>query len=117
MRNDVERTNVGEVLSAEAEREDVGIERFAEAAQERRLRGDVVLRVDVAEVDLAVEVADAVSAVDAEAVVVAVAVGLRVEVAHGVRISGTDVHSCTDNGAARSNPVKAEDSTVLMLRN
>ena len=64
VRHDVERTHRREVFGTNAHREDVGIERFVEAAEVSRRRREVVRGAHVADVKLAVDVADAVAAVD-----------------------------------------------------
>ena len=75
MRRHVERAELGEVLGAETEREDVGVKRFLVGAEDV-VRRQVVGNLGVAQVSLDVEVAEGLCTVETEAVEVGIVVNL-----------------------------------------
>lgn len=116
MRHDVERTNRSDVLGTDTHREDVGVKRFLHVAEVAGVRGEIVRGAHVADVELAVDVADAVAAVDRHAPEVDVVVNLRRSVDR-VGVGLADRNGRTEDRAAGSGVVRAERCAVVMLRN
>ena len=113
VRNNVERTHRRKVLGTNAHREDVGVKRFLHRAEVSRRRREVVRGAHVADVELAVDVADAVAAVDRYAPEVDVVVNLRRSV-DGVGVGLADRDGRTEDRAAGGGVVRAERCTVVM---
>ena len=110
MRRHVERAELGEVLGAETEREDVGVKRFLVGAEDV-VRRQVVGNLGVAQVSLDVEVAEGLCTVETEAVEVGIVVNLSART-HRVAVRLTDVEGNAQRASAGSGVVEAQNSTV-----
>ena len=110
MRRHVERAELGEVLSAEAEREDVGVKRFLIGAEDV-VRRQVVGNLGVAQVSLDVEVTEGLNTVEAHAIEVGIVVNLGART-DGIAVRLTDVEGNAQRTAAGSGVVKAQNGTV-----
>ena len=110
MRRHVERAELGEVLSAEAEREDVGVKRFLIGAEDV-VRRQVVGNLGVAQVSLDVEVTEGLNTVEAHAIEVGIVVNLGART-DGVAVRLADVEGNAQRTAAGSGVVKAQNGTV-----
>ena len=112
MRHDVEGADFEEVFAAEAYRPGVRLHFIAHLHAEGR-GGEIGLRVHPADVDLAVEVADAVAAVDREADEVGVVVDVE-SGAFGLAVAGADRKRGAHGLAAAEAHIDAEETAVVM---
>jgi len=111
MRRNLGDAGVESVFSAEANREEVGIELLGGLPEEGGRGREIVLNGHVAQVEHRVEAAEFLRGVERHAVEVLVVFNLLAR-ADGVAVARADVEGNTERAAAGSGVVKAENSAV-----